>query len=74
MTQLADRLAGLLENRGKRLSDLARQLHVNKATVTRWNKNGVPPKRLQAVEEAIGISACDLRPDLAHLFVKARAQ
>jgi transcriptional regulator with XRE-family HTH domain len=74
MTQLADRLSGLLENRGKRLADLARQLRVNKGTVSRWNERGVPHKRLQEVEDATGIPPCDLRPDLAHLFVKARAQ
>jgi transcriptional regulator with XRE-family HTH domain len=74
MTQLADRLSGLLENRGKRLADLARQLRVNKGTVSRWNEKGVPHNRLQAVEDATGIPPCDLRPDLAHLFVKARAQ
>jgi hypothetical protein len=70
MTHLAD----LLDNRGMRLVDLARKLRVNKATVTRWNKNGVPHTRIGDVEHATGISACDLRPDLAHLFVKARAQ
>lgn len=69
---LEDRLAHLLDNRGKRLADLARKLQVNKATVTRWNKKGVPPSRLQEVEDAFGISACDARPDLAHLFVKER--
>jgi hypothetical protein len=71
MTTLAD----LLSNRGKCLSDLARTLKVNKATVSRWNKNGVPHTRLGDVENATGIPACDIRPDLAHLFMKqARVQ
>jgi transcriptional regulator with XRE-family HTH domain len=67
-------LAGLLENRGMRLADLARKLKVNKATVTRWNKKGVPHTRIGDVEHATGIAACDIRPDLAHLFAKARIQ
>jgi transcriptional regulator with XRE-family HTH domain len=67
-------LAELLKNRGMTLSDLARAMNVDKGTVSRWNKNGVPPKHLQAVEDAVGIAPCDVRPDLAHLFVKSRVQ
>lgn len=67
-------LAKLLENRGKRLSDLARDLRVNKGTISRWNANGIPPKRLKEVEDATGIPACDLRPDLARVFLKAQTQ
>lgn len=65
-------LETLLNNRGKRLGDLARALKVNKATVTRWNQNGVPPERLAEIEEATGIAACDLRPELASVFLKTR--
>jgi len=72
MSELEDRLSTLLSNRGKKLVDLARDLTVNKGTVSRWNEKGVPHNRLQAVEDATGISACDLRPDLAHLFVKSK--
>lgn len=73
MTQLDGLLSTLLSNRGKRLAALSRDLRVNKGTVSRWNEKGVPHNRLQAVENATGISACDLRPDLAHLFVKTRS-
>jgi hypothetical protein len=65
-------LADLLENRGLRLIDLAEKLRVNKGTVSRWNKNGVPDERLSAVEDATGIPACDLRPDLARIFAKQK--
>lgn len=74
MAQLIHDLYGLLRNRGQRPIDLARALNVDKGTVSRWNDNGVPHTRLKDVERATGISACDLRPDLAFLFVKARAQ
>ena len=65
-------LAQLLGNRGLRLIDLAEKLHVNKGTVSRWNKKGVPDERLSEVEDATGIPACDLRPDLARIFVKQK--
>jgi DNA-binding Xre family transcriptional regulator len=67
-------LSELLENRGKKLTDLAESLGVNKSTVSRWNANGVPVKRLEDIETAVGIPACDLRPDYARVFVKTRAQ
>lgn len=66
-------LADLLRNRGKNLSDLAQALKVNKGTVSRWNKNGVPHKRVSEVEDKTGIPACDIRPDLARVFVRAKA-
>ena len=65
-------LAELLKHRGKNLSDLARELRVNKATVSRWNKNGVPHTRLAVIEEKTGIPACDIRPDFALVFLKTR--
>lgn len=65
-------LAELLQHRGMRLIDLARQLDVNKGTVSRWNSDGVPPERLEEVERVTGIPACDIRPDLAQLFIKPR--
>lgn len=63
----------MLQNRGKNLSGLARALKINKATATRWNKNGVPHDRVAEVERETGIPACDLRPDLARVFIKAEA-
>jgi DNA-binding transcriptional regulator YdaS (Cro superfamily) len=61
-------LATLLKNRGQTLSDLARELKVNKATVSRWNKKKIPTDRISAIEKATGIAMCDLRPDLATMF------
>jgi hypothetical protein len=65
-------LAELLRHRGKNLSDLARALRVNKATVSRWNEKGVPLKRVADVEKKTGIPACDIRPDFALVFIKPR--
>ena len=67
-------LATLLRNRGRNLSDLARALKVNKATVTRWNVKGVPHDRLTDVERETGIAACDLRPELARIFVSGQKE
>lgn len=72
MNDLADILKSHLHNRGKRLIDIAADLKVNKATVTRWNKKGVPEERLADVERVTGIAACDIRPDLARVFFKSR--
>lgn len=66
MTSLSD----LLKNRGLKLIDLARKLEVDKATVTRWNRKGVPSDRLTKVQEKTGIAPEDLRPDLASIFSK----
>lgn len=63
-------LAVLLKNRGMKQIDLARKIHTDKGTVSRWVKNGVPPERLSAVAEATGIAPHDLRPDLASIFRK----
>jgi len=61
-------LATLLKNRGQTLSGLARELGVNKATVSRWNKKKVPFGEISEIERITGIAPCDLRPDLASLF------
>jgi DNA-binding transcriptional regulator YdaS (Cro superfamily) len=75
MVRLNDLLYGLLRNRGQRPIDLARAIGADKGTVSRWNVDGVPPSRLEDIERVTGIPACDLRPDLARVFVKkARAQ
>lgn len=57
-----------LKKRGMKLVDLARELRVNKATVTRWDQKGVPTDRLREVEGATGISPREQRPDLASIF------
>lgn len=61
-------LPKLLRNRGLRLIDLARLLHVDKATVTRWSKKEIPAERLADIVRVTGIAATDLRPDLASVF------
>lgn len=64
-------LPKLLENRGLRPADLARLLDVDKATITRWSQKEVPADRLADVVRVTGISATDLRPDLAVVFATA---
>jgi DNA-binding transcriptional regulator YdaS (Cro superfamily) len=44
--------------------DLARQLNVDKATVSRWMHGRIPAERVLAIEQATGISRHELRPDL----------
>jgi transcriptional regulator with XRE-family HTH domain len=56
-------LQALLKAKGLRLSDLARSIDVNKATVTRWAQKSVPLTRVYQVEEKTGISRHELRPD-----------
>ena len=53
----------LKEAKGWRLIDLARELKVDKATVTRWAQGHVPLTRVYQVEEKTGISREKLRPD-----------
>lgn len=66
-------LVTLLKNRDLRLIDLARKLKVDKATVSRWAADKVPSARLADIERETGISACDLRPDLASVFKSREA-
>jgi transcriptional regulator with XRE-family HTH domain len=61
-------LQTLLGNRGLRLADLARKINVNKGTVTRWSKDGVPLERVSEVSRATGIPPCDIRPDKAEIL------
>ena len=57
------RLMTLLEAKNLRLADLAHEVGVNKATVTRWSQGEVPLTRVYQVEEKTGISRHELRPD-----------
>jgi len=63
-------LAVLLKSRGLKQIDLARRLGVDKGTVSRWDRNGVPADRLSAIEEKAGIPPHEVRPDLASIFQK----
>jgi transcriptional regulator with XRE-family HTH domain len=62
------RLAKMLSTRDMRLADLAKALRVNKTTVSRWALGEIPTGRLEDVSKKTGISAHDLRPDLASVF------
>jgi hypothetical protein len=62
-------LAKLLGTRNMRLADLARDMRVNKTTVSRWALQKVPADRLKDVSQKTGISVHELRPDLASVFV-----
>jgi DNA-binding transcriptional regulator YdaS (Cro superfamily) len=57
-------LAGLLQRRGIRLTDLARSVGVDKSSVTRWDKRRIPAERVLDVERVTGIPRHELRPDL----------
>lgn len=67
MTQLTH-LQTVLAKRGQRLSDLARAMKVDRATVTRWSKSDVPAHRVAEIAKQTGIPAHELRPDLAKAF------
>lgn len=58
----ASALKPMLESKGITLAALARDLGINKSTVTRWKR--VPPDRLEAVAKITGISVNELRPDI----------
>lgn len=60
----ATHLLPLLKARDLKMVDLARKLGVDKATVTRWCRGEVPPKRAIEIENAIAIPRYEIRPDL----------
>lgn len=64
-------LQALLKDRGLRLTDLARMVDVNKATVTRWAQGKVPLIRVFQVEEKTGIPREKLRPDFFGEIIRA---
>lgn len=61
-TQLTDYFA----RPGNSQAQLARQLGVTQATVSRWASNQVPAERVLPVEAATGgqVTRHDMRPDL----------
>jgi DNA-binding transcriptional regulator YdaS (Cro superfamily) len=67
---MSNHLYPLLAERKIRPSKLATALGVEKSTVTRWDDNGVPLKRVFEIEKETGISREKLRPD----FFKESAQ
>lgn len=62
MCMNADTLKPLLESKGIKIAHLARDLGINKSTVSRWRQ--VPIDRLREVSRITGISVTDLRPDV----------
>ncbi len=58
----------LLKEAGLSPAALAKEVGVNKATVSRWNGTSIPASRVKDVERATGIPARKLRPDLAEIF------
>jgi DNA-binding transcriptional regulator YdaS (Cro superfamily) len=58
-------LPELLATRNWRPAKLAKELGINKSSVTSWiQRRGVPPERVLEVEALTGISRHDLRPDI----------
>ena len=53
-----------LLSRSLNYTKLAQVLEVDKATVSRWGKKGVPVNHLSAVSEITGIPRHELRPDI----------
>lgn len=53
-----------LAARNIRLSELARDMAVNKSTASRWISRRVPAERVIEIERITGISRHDIRPDL----------
>jgi len=53
-----------LEKRGMTMAQLARELGVDKATVTRWAKGRVAVSRVLDVERVLGVRREALRPDV----------
>ena len=46
------------------ISEMARQLHVSRQAVVKWEVNGIPAHHLAYIEKLTGISKARLRPDL----------
>lgn len=58
-------LTAYRENNGKMsLEALAEKFRVNKATVSRWERHGVPAKWIIEIERETGVPRESLRPDL----------
>jgi DNA-binding transcriptional regulator YdaS (Cro superfamily) len=60
MKTFADHLA----QRGIKAADLARQLGLNKSSITMWSLRRVPADRVLQLERETGIPRHELRPDI----------
>ena len=47
-----------------KLSDLAREAKVDKATITRWARGRIPAERVLDIEKITEIPRHELRPDI----------
>jgi phage terminase Nu1 subunit (DNA packaging protein) len=66
---MSNYLYPLLAERKMRPSQLAKLLGVEKSTVTRWDDNGIPLKRVFEIEKETGIPREKLSPKY---FARAR--
>ena len=57
-------LKNLLHDRGIKLANVARDLSVDKGTLTKWSQHRVPAERVLDFEKVTGISRHEIRPDL----------
>lgn len=58
-------LEELLRERGQK-ARIAKVFGVDKSTLTRWVKNGVPAEKVLKFEQVTGIDKTKIRPDLYH--------
>jgi len=56
------------EAHDKSLKDIGDLFGVNKSTILRWEKSGVPENWLVEVSDTLGIPVKKLRPDLHRIF------
>jgi transcriptional regulator with XRE-family HTH domain len=59
-----DNIKLLIKSRGINLNQLARDIGVDKATVSRWCSKTIPAERVKRVSEITGIPRHVLRPDI----------
>lgn len=70
-TMMQNTLRDILHSRGIKAANLARELGVDKAQVTRWSKGRIPAERVIDIERATGVPRHHLRPDLYPLEGRA---
>nr|WP_314074845.1 YdaS family helix-turn-helix protein [uncultured Roseococcus sp.] len=64
-------IQSLIKASGHRQVAIAEAMGVSEPTLSRWARCGVPPERLAEFSRLTGISASELRPDLAAMFAPA---
>jgi hypothetical protein len=61
-----------LKSVGLRTDDVVRRLKIDRTTLFRWAKKGIPLDRLDEVQKLTGLPHAVLRPDLAAKFHPAQ--